>query len=233
MLVFITACQEQNTKQEVLKVGISADYPPFAFLKDGDLQGLEVDLAMAIGEELGAKVQFVNMDFNSIFAAFSANKIDLGISAITITPERAKNINFSDIYFTNTFDLITFKNREDLINNFTDKKIGVQLGSTMESFAKSIPGVNVISLGLNTMLIQELKLGRLDAIICEHVQAVEFCKQHPELSAQTMGTNGDGYAVALPKRSNLTEKVSLIIAKFKQSGKLKNIQDKWVNYDNI
>lgn len=81
---------------EPLKVGMSGGYFPFTFVRQGELQGFEVDLMNAIGAELGRKIEFETMSFPGLIGALEAGRIDTVANQITITPEREEAFVFSD-----------------------------------------------------------------------------------------------------------------------------------------
>jgi len=80
-------------------VGTSADYPPYESIDaDGKFVGFDMDLARAIGEKLGVKVEFQDMPFDSLIAAVQEGKIDVVIAAMQATPERDETVDFSTPY---------------------------------------------------------------------------------------------------------------------------------------
>jgi polar amino acid transport system substrate-binding protein len=221
----------------LLVVGLSADYPPFEFKKNGEVVGFDVDVAQAIAKELGYSLSIQDMDFSALIPALQSGRIDFAMSGMTITEERKKNVDFSDPYFTASFSIIvdqasSFSKEEDL----QGKRIGAQLGSTMEKYAKTkakvYSGMQIVALGKNPLLIQELKSGRIDGMISEDVQAVSFVQANPTLKQIRLSSTGDGYAIAFPKantkNAQFKEQVNAALKKLTTSGQMAEIQKKWL-----
>ena len=133
-------------------VGMSADYAPYEFHyidENGKdvIGGFDVDIANEIANELGVKLVIQEMDFDALVAALPAGKVDLVISGMNPTEERAKVIDFSEIYYNSQHGILVRVEDADKYQSFKDlegAKVWVQLGSTQEQIAKSeIPNANL------------------------------------------------------------------------------------------
>jgi ABC-type amino acid transport substrate-binding protein len=213
-----------------ITVGLSADYPPFEYKTNGVLQGLDVELIRKIAAELKiAEVTFVDLDYNALLPALSSGHIDAAISAIAITPERKKNVDFTvEYYHTDLYVISSNQHKFSSEAQLVQQRIGAQLGSTMEKFAKAIPQATVIGLTNHIQLIQELKIGRIQAVICEKSQALAFMREHPELYAHPLQTAQHSYAIALKKHSPLTQAFSEVILRLQRNGELTKLQQHWI-----
>jgi polar amino acid transport system substrate-binding protein len=95
-------------KEGTLSVGTSAEYPPFEYIEDGEYRGFDLELAEAIADDLGLELEIGNMDFDGLCAAVaSGTKYDVAFGAITITPKREKQVDFTDPYYMDDQALIT------------------------------------------------------------------------------------------------------------------------------
>ena len=117
-----------------LTVGTSPDYPPFENLEGDQIVGFEVDLVNAVADKLGLKVEYKSMNFDSLIAAVEAGtQIDLGMSGFSITPERAKEIDFTTSFYTDDLGVATLKDGQfttaDSLNA-DGVRIAVQSGTT-------------------------------------------------------------------------------------------------------
>lgn len=83
-----------------LTVGTNAEFPPYEYYKDGVVTGVDIDIMQAVCDKLGMELEVEDMAFDSIIAAVSTGKVDVGAAGFTVTEERKKNINFSDTYTT-------------------------------------------------------------------------------------------------------------------------------------
>ncbi len=232
LLLSSTACQEKKN-DDILKVAISPDYPPFEYKKDGKIVGYDVDMAQLVAKRLNKKLEINEMEFSSLIPALQSGKVDFIVSGITITPEREANIDFSEVYYRASIVGLSFlKQNIHSAEDLKGKKIGAQLGSVMELFAKNeqkkFEDIKIVSLGNNLHLLEELKLGRIDILFLEEGQVKEFLKGNPELVSVTFPETGSGYAIGLKKGSNLTVKFNQVLNELKDSGDLKALEKIWL-----
>ncbi|HET9815257.1 MAG TPA: transporter substrate-binding domain-containing protein [Xanthobacteraceae bacterium] len=164
----------QNTleavrQKGVLVAGSSAEYPPFEYVADGKLVGYDVDMADEITRRMGAKVAWEKIDFKGIVAALTAKRVDVLITALTWTPERAERIAFSDPYFDAGIGAITPQSSTIAkVEDLTGRRVGVQLGSSGERYVRETIGSKVgqlLTYDSITLAINDLKNGRVDAVV--------------------------------------------------------------------
>ena len=164
----------QNTletvrQKGVLVAGSSAEYPPFEYVADGKLVGYDVDMADEITRRMGVKVAWEKIDFKGIVAALTAKRVDVLITALTWTPERAERIAFSDPYFDAGIGAITPQSSAIAkVEDLTGRRVGVQLGSSGERYVRETVGSKVgqlLTYDSITLAINDLKNGRVDAVV--------------------------------------------------------------------
>ncbi len=127
MLCSVTiAAFADGAADEAVKVGINAEYEPFEYYRDGELKGFDVELTDLIGEKIGRKIEFVNMDFDALLPAVASEKVDCAVSAITVTEEREKVIDFSREYLRTT--VVTFENGQTIRKSGGDYAIVFRSG---------------------------------------------------------------------------------------------------------
>lgn len=225
------AASEENASTEaetadgdnVLIVGTNAEFPPFEYVgDDGEPDGFDIALIKAIGEKLGMEVQVENMEFNSLIASIGT-KIDAVIAGMTVTEERAAAVDFSDTYYEAVQSVIVpvdsdIKAAADLEN----KTIGVQLDTTGNFIADEIPGATVQAYNKGADAVNDLINGRVDAVIIDTNPAQVFAQQFEgelvALDGADFDFEAEYYAIALPKGSDLVEKVNQAIADLKADG---------------
>ncbi|MEM7402697.1 MAG: ABC transporter substrate-binding protein [Myxococcota bacterium] len=220
-----------NRNQVVYRVGLSADYPPFEFQQNGQLVGFDVDLAHLIAHELEAKVVFQEMDFAGLIPSLQAGRIDMIISGVSRTPEREKNVDFSRPYYQNHLAAVTLQKELLATQKLEGKRLGAQLGTVMYEFVQQVPKASVVALSQHHQLLQALKSGHIDVLICEKAQAHAFQQSDPKLYYWLVGKVGTGYSVALAKqtKSTLRDQVDQAITQLQRSGKLDALQQKWLH----
>ncbi len=230
---FVAAC-EQEKKGETWVVGVSADNPPFVFVdtqKGGHIAGFEVELMEAISQEAGKKVEFRDMDFGSLIASLQSKRIDMSIAAIEITPEREKNLSFSENYHQAMTVLVSRKaNPLQGEIPWEGMKIGTQLGSAHEAYIKTIetkyPNLKRISYNRVNEMIQDLSNGRLNGFLVEKPVAERLSRQYP-FAQFTLPSLKNFYGVAFPKDSFLVPAVNQALQRLKENGTLENLKKKW------
>lgn len=225
-----TAITEIKDKGELV-VGLSADYAPYEFytMVDGKktIVGFDVELAKEIAKDLGVKLTLKEMKFDALLGALPANQIDMIISGMNPDEERAKVVDFSDIYYTaqhgvlvNKKDLDKYKAVEDL----KSARVGAQMGSTQADIVKEkIKAENPTLLANVNNLILELKSGKIDALVTEKPVAEMAIKNNGELALSKLEFKDEtgGNAVAVKKgEKELVEQVNKTIKRLKDSGDL-------------
>ncbi|MCA1063312.1 transporter substrate-binding domain-containing protein [Rossellomorea sp. AcN35-11] len=219
-----------------LIMGTSADYKPFEYVDTAhsdEIIGYDIDLANMLAKEMGHEIEIKDMEFSGLISALKTGQVDFVLSAMTPTPERQKNVDFSDVYYTAQDMIIStteagIQSEKDL----DGKTVGVQLGSIQQDAAEELS--KSIQLKVDTRdripeLIQDLQNGRFDAIIIENTVANGYLDKHDELQGHTMNVDEEeaGSAVALPKNSELTSEFNAALKKLKENGELEKLAEKW------
>ena len=244
-LTSLAACSSStNTLDKVknkgtLTIALNPHFAPFEFktIQDGKdtIAGADIEIAKAIGDELGVKVKFSEMSFDNVLASVQSGKADIAISGISATKERQKIFEFSDTYYDSETVLLVKKDATEKtykqISDFSKKSIAVQKGSIQENIAKAnLLDANVVSLAQPGEAINELKSGQVEGVVLEKAIAKGYVDQNSDLTMSDIALksdSNDAYAVAMPKGSDdLKAKVNKIIAKLKKEGKIDSyVQD--------
>ncbi|KAA0560984.1 transporter substrate-binding domain-containing protein [Bacillus sp. CH30_1T] len=225
-----------SVESKKLIMGTSADYKPFEYVdtaNSDEFIGYDIDLAHMLADELGYEIEIKDMEFSGLISALKTGQVDFVLSAMTPTPERQKNVDFSDVYYTAKDMIISTK--ESGIQSEKDldgKTVGVQLGSIQQDAAEELS--TSIPLKVETRdripeLIQDLQNERFDAIIIENTVANGYLDKNKELQGNTMDVNEEeaGSAVALPKDSELTSEFNDALKKLEENGELDKLAEKW------
>ncbi len=215
-------------------MGTSADYPPYEFIDTSsgseEIVGFDVDIAKEITTKLGYNLEISNIDFNGLIPALQAKRVDFVMAGMTPTEERKKNVDFSGIYFE-AKNTIVSKQGSGLatVESLSGKKVGVQLGSIQEGFAKdNIQGAEIIPLNKISEIVQEIKSGRIDAAIIEDTVAKGFTASNTDIEVAVLPNEGaSGSAIAFPKGSELVAKFDPLLKELLDSGKVEELVTKW------
>ncbi|WP_226667674.1 transporter substrate-binding domain-containing protein [Metabacillus litoralis] len=246
VFAFISACGTANNESEgntgadsgdqnVLKMATSADYPPFEYIdtaKGSEIIGFDIDLIHALAEKTGYEVKVQDMDFNSLIPALQAKQIDLVLAGMTPTPERAENVDFTDIYYTANHMIVSLKDKEvKSIEDLEGKTVGVQLGSIQQEKATEISEkvtIKIENRNKISELVQELKSGRIDAAIIEDTVANGYFEKDEQLAGFTLDSSEEaGSAIAFQKESKYTEEFDAALKEMKENGELDKLIVKW------
>lgn len=221
--------------KKVLVMGTSADYKPYEYVdtaKGTQPIGFDVDVANYIGKELGYTIQVKDSDFSGLLASMQAGKVDFVMAGMTPTDDRKKNADFTDIYYTAKNVVISKNGTIQKMDDLKGKTVGVQTGSIQETKAKDLQKQTDFKIeGRDRVpdLFQELKDGRVDAIIIESTVAKGYLAQLPDLKGVDIPEAADesGSAIALPKGSKYTADFNKVIEKMKQNGEMDKLIKKW------
>jgi cyclohexadienyl dehydratase len=172
-------------------VGTTGDYKPFTFLNptDDKFEGIDIDMAQALGRALGVEVKFVKTSWPTLMKDFGESKYDLGMGGISVNLERQKKGLFSIPYLVDGKTPITRK--ENVTKFQTLEQIdqpGVRVivnpGGTNEKFARAnLKQATIIVYGDNVTIFDQIVEGKADLMITDAVETVLQEKLHPQLAA--------------------------------------------------
>jgi ABC-type amino acid transport substrate-binding protein len=218
-----------------LVLGTSADYAPFEFVKDGQVVGFDIDVAKAVAEKMGRTLEIKEMDFAALIPALQAGRVDMVMAGLNPTAERARAVDFSIPYYRATFAVISPKAAPiKAPGEFVEKNIGVQLSSTMESYVRQealrTGNVEITPVASAINLVQELKVGRVDAIVVDagvaHQAVTSLGKEYWVYTTLYVGDLGKN-VIALQKGSALREKIDTALRTLDTSGWLDTTASRW------
>ncbi|HDA2024201.1 TPA: ABC transporter permease subunit [Staphylococcus aureus] len=220
---------EKIKERGELRVGLSADYAPMEFehtVNDKtEYAGVDIDLAKKIAKDNNLKLKIVNMSFDSLLGALKTGKIDIIISGMTSTPERKKQVDFSDSYMMTKNIMLVKKDKVNEykdIKDFNNKKVGAQKGTEQEKIAQTeIENASITSLSRLPDVILALKSGKVEGAVVEKPVAEAYLKQNPKLGISNVKFNEEekDTVIAVPKDSpKLLSQINKTIKEVKDKG---------------
>ncbi|HHQ7183475.1 TPA: ABC transporter permease subunit [Staphylococcus aureus] len=220
---------EKIKERGELRVGLSADYAPMEFehTVNGKTEyaGVDIDLAKKIAKDNNLKLKIVNMSFDSLLGALKTGKIDIIISGMTSTPERKKQVDFSDSYMMTKNIMLVKKDKVNEykdIKDFNNKKVGAQKGTEQEKIAQTeIENASITSLSRLPDVILALKSGKVEGAVVEKPVAEAYLKQNPKLGISNVKFNEEekDTVIAVTKDSpKLLSQINKTIKEVKDKG---------------
>jgi ABC-type amino acid transport substrate-binding protein len=227
-----TITPDKIKKRGELIVATNAEFPPFEYFEGDNIVGIDMDIAQAIADELGVELKIDHMNFDAVLAAVPSGKADLGIAALSTSPERLKVMDFSDTYFTCSvvalvgIDNDTIKGQDDLVG----KRIGVQTGTIADTIATDIEGAEVVRMNKDADSVQDLINGKLDAVLIDENPGKIFVSQNSDkIKMLDEQLSDDEYAIATKKgNTELIKVVNEVIKELKDSGEYDKILEKYL-----
>lgn len=224
-----------------LIIGLQSGYPPFEFRDvKGDIVGFDVDVGKEIATHLGKKLIIKDMEFEGTILSLKQGKIDLILSGMNITPTRLKEILMIPYHgeAATSLSLIFWGEIPKEVHKLEDIEslpggsISVESGAIPEAYMFRYPFIPVKSFHGALNPLMDVKYGKSTANLVEPDVAVYLKSLHPEISILDVPIAPDeqiaGFGIGVKKENHpLFEQVSAIIDDLKQSGKLKQLEDKW------
>jgi polar amino acid transport system substrate-binding protein len=212
-------------------------YKPFQYKEGTKVVGFDVDLLDLVAKDLGVEQEVVNIEWSQVTsgAGFAAKKCDMGMGAMTITPERQKAINITDPYMDATQVLLVKKDSPyKTLDDLKGKKVGVQADTTGKDYADEqakTKGFQVVVFNDLALQTNNVKSGRVDAAINDNGVLYDFVKANPDTAVVAEFNTGEQYGFAArkgdPSGDKLTAKFNELLAKAKSDGTYNEIYKKW------
>ena len=233
--LFIAGCGSNTTNNDkVWRVGTDATYAPFGFKEKntGKLDGFDIDIITAIAKEEGAEVDIQNLNFDALLPALQSNTLDIAISDMTISEERARSVDFSNPYYIAGSGLVVNTDNTN-ITSFKDlegKRIGVSIGSTGAEIAGKIPNADVRQFNLIIDAFLELQNRGVDVVINDTPVNECYVANKGRGIAKVVGEDYDAAPLGIAVKKGNTElldKINSGLSKIKENGKYREIYKKW------
>ncbi|MEC6746378.1 cystine ABC transporter substrate-binding protein [Pseudomonas qingdaonensis] len=220
-----------------ISVGLEGTYPPFSFVDtDGKLTGFEVELSEALAKELGVKARLQPTKWDGILAALESKRLDIVVNQVTISDERKKKYDFSEPYTVSGIQALVLTKNKDTIKTAQDlagKKVGVGLGTNYEQWLKdNVPKAIIKTYDDDPSKLQDLRVGRIDAILIDRLAALEYARKAKDTIAAGDAFSRQEAGVALRKgEPELLDAINKALDKLRADGTLKKLSEKYFSAD--
>ena len=230
----LAAIQNRGT----LIVALEGAWQPWSFHDASDtLVGYDVEVSRAIAEKLGVEPEYVESDWDSLFAGLDAGRYDLVCNGVEVTEERAKTYDFTTPYgYIHT--ALAVKKDNDTITSFEDLKGKTTANSLASTYMELAESYGATVQGIDTLeeTIQLLTAGRIDATLNADVSFYDYLNVHPDADFKIVAQTEEASHVAIPLRkgedsASLLEAINAAIDALRADGTLTEISERYFGQD--
>jgi arginine/ornithine transport system substrate-binding protein len=244
LLALAGTAQAQAPDWKKIRIGVEGAYPPFSEVgPDGKLKGFDIDMALALCEQIKAECTLVQQEWDGMIPALQSRKFDAIIASMAITDERKKVVNFTDKYYSTPSRLVAkvSANLQPTVAGLKGKRIGVQRTTIQDRYATAtFTDSEIVRYAKADEVYLDLAAGRIDVVLADSV-AIDggFLKKPQGKGFAFFGPNyndpkffGHGSGIAVRKADEaLQAKFNAAIPAIRASGVYKKIQDKYFDFD--
>lgn len=221
------AAEPPTKLPSVLKVGTEGVYPPFSFKKGKQLTGFDVDVMKAVGKKLGVKVQFVTVQWDSMFEALRSGRIDMVANQVTTSPERKRLYDLSTPYVNSTGVVVVAEDNTDIkgLSDIKGKRAAENLTSNWKDVAEK-NGAKIVGVDAVDKALQNLRQGSVDVIVNDKLAITSAIKELGDgAGVKIVGETPDRSqsVLAARKGSGYMPKVNQAIEELRSDGTLKRL----------
>ena len=221
-----------------LVVALEGAWQPWSYHDESDtLVGYDVEVSRAIAEKLGVEPEYVESDWDSLFAGLDAGRFDIVCNGVEVTDERSKTYDFTTPYGYIHTALAVRKDNED-IKSFEDLKGKTTANSLASTYMELAESYGATVQGIDTLeeTIQLLTAGRIDATLNADVSFYDYLNVHPDADFKLVAQTEDASHVAIPVRkgddsASLLEAINTAIDELRADGTLKELSEKYFGLD--
>ncbi|WP_249977820.1 transporter substrate-binding domain-containing protein [Vreelandella olivaria] len=221
-------------------VALDGTFAPHAMqTMDGDVQGFNVDLANALGEQMGVEMRITAAQFSGLIPGLQAGTYDFLMAPTTVTEERADNLLFSEGYLDTDFQFVIQAGAQEItdLNQLRDKVVAVNRGSAYDSWAREHAdeyGWQVESYGTNSDAIQAVMSGRAAANVAGNTVSAYAVNQNPGLELSYLVRTGLVWAIPFRKDDTDTRnRVEDALECLKINGTIAELSKKWFGVEPV
>ena len=224
-------------KSGKLVVALEGAWQPWSYHDSSDtLVGYDVEVSRAIAEKLGVEPEYVESDWDSLFAGLDAGRYDMVCNGVEVTEERAKTYDFTTPYGYIHTALAVRKDNED-IHSFEDLKGKTTANSLASTYMELAESYGATVQGIDTLeeTIQLLTAGRIDATLNADVSFYDYLNVHPEADFKLVAQTAEASHVAIPvlksEDTAYLDALNTAIEELRADGTLKTLSEKYFGQD--
>ena len=219
-ILLLTGCKRGDNK---LILATEAGFAPYEYYQDGEIVGVDIDIAREIAASLGKELVIKDVSFDFIINEIKSGKSDIGAAGMSITKERLEEVDFSVEYaVSNQVVIVPMDSKITSIDQISNQRIAVQLGTVADSYVnENYKDATVIRQKKYLSMVEDLKAGKVDLIIMDLLPASEIVKSNDGLKILDEYLFTDKYGMAIKKgNKELLDKVNDVLTRLMSEGKI-------------
>ena len=219
-ILLLTGCKRDDNK---LILATEAGFAPYEYYQDGEIVGVDIDIAREIAAYLGKELVIKDVSFDFIINEIKSGKSDIGAAGMSITKERLEEVDFSVEYaVSNQVVIVPMDSKITSIDQISNQRIAVQLGTVADSYVnENYKDATVIRQKKYLSMVEDLKAGKVDLIIMDLLPASEIVKSNDGLKILDEYLFTDKYGMAIKKgNKELLDKVNDVLTRLMSEGKI-------------
>ena len=221
IMILMCGCSKKDKNQLVMVT--EAGFAPYEYYENGEVVGVDVDIAREIAKYLGKKLVVKDIAFDSIINEVKTGKADFGAAGISYSDDRAKNVDFS-INYAVSKQVVIVNNNSSItnVNGISNKKIAVQLGSIADTFVtERYKNANVVRQKKYLAAIEDLKTGKVDCVVMDELPAKEIVSKNEGIKILDGSLTNDSYGMIVKKgNKELLDAINTVLQNLKDEGKI-------------
>jgi polar amino acid transport system substrate-binding protein len=245
LTVTVAACGTSGDSEDTdgsadntLIMATNAEFPPYEYYEDGEIVGIDAEIAQAIAEKLGMELTIEDMEFDSVIASVQSGKADFGMAGMTVTEEREESVNFTTSYAKGVQVVIvpqdsSITSVDDLFAEGANYTIGVQTSTTGDLYAtwdledEGLATVERYSKGADA--VNALLNDKIDCVIIDNEPAKAFVAANEGLTILDTSYADEDYAICLAKENTeLLDQINTALEELIADGTVQSIIDKYI-----
>lgn len=219
-VLLITGC---NKNEDELVLVTEAGFAPYEYYENGQIVGVDIDIAKEIANSLGKELVIKDVAFDSIINEVKSGKADIGAAGISYSDERAKQVDFTINYATSS-QVIIVRTNSDIKSekDISDKKIAVQLGSVADTYVtQNYKNATIVRQKKYLAAIQDLKTSKVDCVVMDKLPAIEMVNTNEGIVLLPDDLTNENYGMVVKKGNDeLLEKVNKVLQRLIDEGKI-------------
>lgn len=230
-----TETAASSSEEKTLTMATNVAFPPYEFYENEKPAGIDVEIATAICEKLGYKLDIMDIEFGAILGAVSSGKADFTMAGLTVTDERKQSVDFSDAYAM--AQLAILANADSGVASIDDlnqpgKKVAVKTGSTGDVYAtKNLTNAEIVRLADESACVTEVVQGKADGFLYDQLTIYRNHQANPDTTEAVFipFQDAEEWGIAVKKgNTELLDQLNAFIAQSKTDGEFDRLTEKYL-----